>query len=103
MLSRSSQKPLSWTNSFLLGPRWADEIHELKNASGGDLLVVGSTELIRALLSHDLVDEFRLMIDPVCLGGGKKLFPLNGVRLALRLVSSRVVSTGSLLLTYSRG
>lgn len=103
VLSRSSQKPLSWTNSFLLGPRWADEIHELKNASGGDLLVVGSTELIRALLSHDLVDEFRLMIDPVCLGGGKKLFPMNGVRLALRLVSSRVVSTGSLLLTYSRG
>jgi dihydrofolate reductase len=103
VLSRSLQKPLSWNNSFLLGPCWADEIQALKYASEGDLLVIGSTELVHALLSRDLVDEFRLMVDPLCLGGGKKLFPMDDARLPLRLISSRAVPTGALLVNYSRG
>jgi dihydrofolate reductase len=102
VFSRSLQKPLVWNNSFLLGPSWADEIHELKNASGGDLLVIGSTELVHALLSRDLIDEFRFMIDPLCLGGGKKLFRMDDTRLPLKLISSRAVSTGALLVTYAR-
>ena len=47
----------------------------LKHEDGDDLLVIGSTELVRTLIGHDLVDEFRLMIDPVILGGGKRIFP----------------------------
>jgi dihydrofolate reductase len=103
VLSRTLQEPLAWNNSFLLGPSWADEIRDLKNVSGGDLLVIGSTELVHALLSHNLVDEFRLMIDPLCLGVGKKLFPTDDARLPLQLISSHAVSTGALLLTYSCG
>ena len=102
VLSRSLRAPLSWNNSSLLGTQFVEEIHDLKEVPGGDLLIVGSSELVGALFSHDLLDELRLMIDPVCLGGGKKLFPADGVRFPLRLVSSRAVATGALLLTYSR-
>jgi dihydrofolate reductase len=102
VLSRSLQTPLAWNNSFLIGPNFSDEIRDLKSVSGGDLLVIGSAELVQLLLSHDLVDEFRLMIDPICLGGGKRLFPADGSRLPLSLVSSQAVSTGALLVTYSR-
>jgi dihydrofolate reductase len=102
VLSRSLREPLSWNNSFLLGRHFVEEIHDLKGIPGGDLLIVGSSELVGALLSHDLLDELRLMIDPVCLGGGKKLFPVGGARFPLRLVSSRAVATGALLVTYSR-
>ena len=102
VLSRSLRAPLSWNNSSLLGTQFVEEIHDLKEVPGGDLLIVGSSELVGALFSHDLLDELRLMIDPVCLGGGKKLFPADGARFPLRLVSSRAVATGALLLTYSR-
>jgi dihydrofolate reductase len=102
VLSRSLREPLSWNNSSLLGTHFVEEIHDLKEAPGGDLLIVGSSEVVDALLSHDLLDELRLMIDPVCLGGGKKFFPADGARFPLRLVSSRAVATGALLLTYSR-
>ena len=102
VLSRSLREPLSWNNSSLLGTQFVEEIHDLKEVPGGDLLIVGSSELVGALFSHDLLDELRLMIDPVCLGGGKKLFPADGARFPLRLVSSRAVATGALLLTYSR-
>ena len=103
VFSRSLQKPLSWNNSILIGSGFVEEICDLKNASGGDLLVIGSAEFLHSLLSHDLVDEFRLMIDPVCLGGGKKLFPADGDRFPLRLISSHAIATGALLVTYSRG
>jgi dihydrofolate reductase len=102
VLSRSLREPLSWNNSSLLGTHFVEEIHDLKKAPGGDLLIVGSSEVVGALLSHDLLDELRLMIDPVCLGGGKKLFPADGARFPLTLLSSRTVATGALLLTYSR-
>jgi dihydrofolate reductase len=66
------------------------------------LLVIGSTQLVQTLIEHDLVDELRLMIDPLLVGGGKRIFPDDGVLRPLRLVESRVVATGAILATYAR-
>jgi dihydrofolate reductase len=63
--------------------------------------VIGSAELVRSLLEHDLVDELRLMIDPVLLGGGKGIFRDDGARRPLRLVRSEVTTTGAILATYA--
>lgn len=99
--SRKLKDPLSWRNARLLGNNVASEIRALKRENGQDLLAIGSAELVRTLIEQGLVDEFRLMIDPVCLGGGKRIFSESGARLPLRLVASDVVSTGALLLTYT--
>ena len=72
----------------------------LKQEEGADLLVIGSTQLVKTLIEHDLVDEYRLMIDPVVLGGGKRLFDDDGALRSLRLVDSQVVSTGAIIATY---
>ncbi len=63
--------------------------------------MIGSTQLVPTLVEHDLVDEFRLMIDPVVLGGGKRLFRDDGVLRPLRLVASEVTTTGAILATYA--
>ena len=73
----------------------------LKQEDGGDLHVIGSTELVRTLIEHDLVDEFRLMIDPIVLGGGKRIFHDDGVLRPLRLVDGQVTGTGAILATYA--
>jgi dihydrofolate reductase len=62
--------------------------------------VIGSTELVRTLIDRDLVDEFRLMIDPVMLGGGKRVFRDDGAIRPLRLIDGQVASTGAILATY---
>ena len=63
--------------------------------------VIGSTELVRTLIEHDLVDEFRLMLDPVLLGGGKRIFRDDGALRPLRLVDGLVAGTGAILATYA--
>jgi dihydrofolate reductase len=68
---------------------------------GGDLLVIGSTELVQTLIEHDLVDEFRVMIDPLVVGGGKRIFRDDGVLRPLRLVDSKVTTTGAIVATYA--
>ena len=73
----------------------------LKQAEGGHLHVIGSTELVRTLIEHDLVDEFRLMIGPVLLGGGKRIFRDDGLLRQLRLVDGQVTGTGAILATYA--
>ncbi len=72
----------------------------LKQEDGADLHVIGSAELTQALIEHGLVDELRLMIDPVVLGGGKRIFRDDGSLRPLRLVDSEVTSTGAFLATY---
>jgi dihydrofolate reductase len=64
--------------------------------------VIGSAQLVITLIEHDLVDEFRLMIDPVLLGGGKRLFPDDGALRSLRMVQSQVTTTGAIIATYAR-
>lgn len=95
------QDDLTWVNSTLLP---ADDlvgaVQRLRAQEGGDLQVMGSLSLARTLIGHDLVDEYRLMIEPILLGGGKKLFPDDGRARPLRLVSSTTSATGVQLCVY---
>lgn len=73
----------------------------LKRENGDDLHVIGSTQLVQTLIRHGLVDELRLMIDPVVLGGGKRIFGDDGTLRPLRLADSDVTTTGAILATYA--
>jgi dihydrofolate reductase len=101
VVSRTLGEPLAWQNSTILEGDVVEVVAALKQEDGADLHVIGSTELVHALIDHDLVDEFRLMIDPVVLGGGKRLFVDDGTLRPLRLVDSQVTSTGAILATYA--
>ena len=94
--SRTLQS-LEWNASLLQGDVVA-AVKELKQQSGGNLLIYGSGELMRSLMTHDLIDEFRLMIHPVVLGKGMPLF--GGSTANLKLVDSKNTSTGVSVLTY---
>jgi dihydrofolate reductase len=99
--SRTLSEPLDWQNSTVLQGDVAEAVAALKQEDGDDLLVIGSTEFVQSLIEHDLVDEFRLMIDPVVLGGGKRIFRDDGALRPLRLVDSQVTTTGAILATYA--
>jgi dihydrofolate reductase len=93
--------PLSWENSIVLQGDLAEAVEALKREDGGDLHVIGSTRLVQWLLARGLVDELRLVIYPVLLGGGKRPFPEDQARRRLRLVQSEATSTGVILATYA--
>jgi dihydrofolate reductase len=99
--STTLTEPLEWQNSTLVEGDLAAAVAALKQEDGGDLHVIGSTELVQTLIEHDLVDEFRLMIDPVLLGGGKRIFRNHGLLRPLRLIDGQVTSTGAILATYA--
>jgi dihydrofolate reductase len=99
--STTLTEPLTWQNSTLLKGDVSAAVAALKQKDGGNLLVIGSAKLLQSLIDHDLVDEFRLMIDPVVVGGGKRIFGNDGVLRQLRLVDSRVTTTGAILATYA--
>jgi len=101
--SRTLRGPLAWENSTLLQGDLADSVRALLQEDAGDLHVIGSLGLLRSLIAHDLVDEYRLIIDPLVVGGGgKRVFPEDGVLRPLRLAESTVVSTGAIIATYVR-
>ena len=99
-----SQEDLaSWNNSHLLSPDDAlGAIAELKAQEGGDIQCYGSANLATQMIENDLVDEYNLMIEPVVLGGGKRLFPNDGALRGLELVSSTTASTGVQICKYRR-
>jgi dihydrofolate reductase len=99
--SRTLNEPLEWQNSTLLEGEVPEAVAALKQQDGGDLLVIGSTELVQSLIQHGLVDEFRLVIDPLLVGGGKRVFPDDGALRPLRLVDHEATSTGALIATYA--
>jgi dihydrofolate reductase len=99
--STTLTEPLEWQNSTLLQGEAAQAVAALKQEDGSDLHVIGSTELVQMLIEHGLVDEFRLMLDPLTLGGGKRIFRDDGSLRALRLVDSEVTTTGAILATYA--
>jgi dihydrofolate reductase len=92
--------PLEWQNSRVLQGEVPEAVRSLKQEDGGDIHVIGSTVLVQTLIEHDLVDEFRLMIDPLVLGGGKRVFRDDGARRPLRLVKQEPTTTGAILATY---
>lgn len=98
--SRTLTEPLEWEPSTVLQGELGQAVGALKQEDGGDLHVIGSTELVRGLLERGLVDELRLVIDPVALGGGKRFFPDDGALRAWRLVDSQVTGYGAILTTY---
>ena len=100
VVSTTLKEPLEWENSSLVQGDLPGAVKALKQAEGGDVHVIGSTELVRSLLGHGLVDELRVMIDPVVLGGGKRFFDENGQLTPLRLVDGQVTSKGAILATY---
>jgi len=100
--STTLAEPLAWQNSTLLQGHVADAVAALRQEDGGgDVHVIGSTQLVETLIEHRLVDELRVMIDPLLLGGGKRIFRDDGVRRPLRLVAGEVTTTGAILATYA--
>jgi dihydrofolate reductase len=99
--STTLTEPLEWENSTLLKGDVVEAVRALKERDGGNLQVIGSTGLVRTLIEHDLVDEFRVMIDPLVVGGGKRLFLSDAVMRPLRLVESQVTTTGAIIATYA--
>jgi dihydrofolate reductase len=100
VVSGSLEEPLEWNNSALIEGNVAEEIADLKRRPGKDITILGSGALVRSLLGDGLLDELRLMIHPVILGRGKRLFEEGDDRRALELVDSKTFGTGVLYLTY---
>jgi dihydrofolate reductase len=99
VVSRTLEEPLEWQHSTLIKENVAEEISTLKQP-GKDISILGSATLVRSLLRDDLLDELRLMIHPIVLGTGKRLFEDGGNQKALNLVGSKTFSTGVLYLIY---
>jgi dihydrofolate reductase len=99
--SRTLAEPLEWQNATLLTRDIAQAVFPLKREDGGDLHLIGSPGFAQTLIEHELVDEYRLMIDPLVVGGGKRLFRNGSAPKPLQLVESQTTSTGAILATYA--
>ena len=96
----STLEEAEWNNSTLLDGDVVEEVSKLRQKPGGDIVVHGSAQLVQTLLEHDLVDELRLMVFPVVLGTGKRLFGETSDKKRLRLADSKTVGDGVEILTY---
>jgi dihydrofolate reductase len=99
VVSRTLTEPLPWNNSTLLDGDAAETVKQLKERPGANIGVMGSGELVQSLIREQLVDEYMLMIHPLILGSGRRLFP-TGVFSALQLVDSVTTTTGVVIATY---
>jgi dihydrofolate reductase len=98
--STTLREPLPWRNSTLLEGDAAEAVAGLKRQPGKDMVVLGSGELAQALMRRNLVDQFVLLIHPLVLGTGRRLFPDGGAPATLRLVDTRTTTTGVVIATY---
>jgi dihydrofolate reductase len=98
--SRTLEEPLSWKNSTLLEGDAMEAVAKLKQQPDNDLVVLGSGELVQSLMRANLVDEYVLLIFPLVLGSGRRLFTDGGASAALRLVDSKTTTTGVVIATY---
>jgi dihydrofolate reductase len=98
--SRTLKEPLSWINSTLLEGDAGEAVAQLKEQQGQDLVVLGSGELVQSLMLRNLVDRFVLLIHPLVLGSGRRLFAEGGPTAALELVDTRTTTTGVVIVTY---
>ncbi len=100
VVSTTLKEPLEWNNSTLLEGDAAEAVAKLKQQDGGDLLVAGSRTLVHTLMEHYLVDEYRLMVFPVVLGSGRRLFPDTPDKTTLKLVDTTAFDSGVVVNTY---
>jgi dihydrofolate reductase len=98
--STTLREPLPWTNSKLLAGDAAKAVAKLRKGRGKDLVILGSGKLVQALMADDLIDEFILLIHPLVLGSGHRLFRDDGTMASLRLVDSTTTKTGVMIATY---
>lgn len=99
--STLGEADLTWNNSSLIpGGQAVSRIRELRETEGGDLAMMGSPTLVRTLLSEGLVDELQLIVMPVLLGGGKTIFPDDGGKRPMELVSTTTAKTGAQVCVY---
>jgi dihydrofolate reductase len=99
----STLRDPAWTNTTVLDGDLVDEVTRLTKEQDGDIVVHGSAQLVQALVENDLVDEFHLMVFPVVLGAGKRLFGETTDKKRLQLSSSTVVGDGVAIQVYTRG
>jgi dihydrofolate reductase len=100
VVSTTLTEPLEWQNSTLIKGDVAEEIRNLKREPGKDLSVLGSGALAQTLMQHGLVDEYQIMVHPLILGSGKRLFG-NGIpKIPLELIDTKTTATGVVILTY---
>lgn len=100
--SRTLEEPLPWENSTLLKGDVPEAVTRLKQEQEHDLVILGSGELIRSLMEHDLIDEYLLTIHPLVLGQGRRLFADGGAYAKLRLVETKPTTTGVVIARYER-
>ena len=98
--SRTLREPLDWQHSTILDGDAVDAVRTLKASDGPDLVILGSGELIRSLLPHGLIDQVRLLIHPLVLGSGRRLFETGDAFLTFRLIDSTTTTTGVIIATY---
>jgi dihydrofolate reductase len=100
VVSETLEEPLGWNNSTLIDGNVTEGINELKRRAGKDITILGSGALVRTLLGEGLLDELRLMVHPIVLGSGKRLFEDGDDRKGLELIDSRTFGTGVVYLAY---
>jgi dihydrofolate reductase len=100
VVSTTLEEPLGWNNSTLVEGDVAEGVAGLKRRAGKDITIIGSGALVRSLLEEGLLDELRLLVHPVILGGGKRLFEDRGVPVGMTLVDSKTFGTGVVSLAY---
>ncbi|KOG17152.1 dihydrofolate reductase family protein [Streptomyces viridochromogenes] len=99
--STLTEADLTWNNTTLVpGAEAVDRVRELRASEGGDLAMMGSPTLVRTLIQEGLVDELQLIVMPVLLGGGKSIFPEDGGKRPLELVSATTAKTGAQVCVY---
>lgn len=100
VVSETLEEPLEWNNSTLIKENVAEEVSRLKQQPGKDILIFGSSDLVNTLMQHDLIDEYRIMIFPVVVGSGKRLFRDGNDTKALKLVDTKTFGSGVVVLFY---
>jgi len=100
VVSSTLSEPLEWNNSTVIQGDVAEEVGKLKQQDGGPILVAGSATLVHSLIENDLVDELRLMVFPVMIGGGKRPFPKSRQKKPFKLTYTRTFGSGVAVHAY---
>jgi dihydrofolate reductase len=100
VVSTTLEEPLEWNNSTLIKGNVAEEVLRLRQQPGKDILIFGSGVLVNTLMQHDLIDEYRLMVFPILVGSGQRLFGDGSETKVLRLIETKTLGFGVVVLSY---